>query len=159
VLTGSDIMQHHRTIDTTIGRIVITEQDGSIIRLTWADQPATDQTPLLDEATSQLLAFFAGDLQCFDLPIAYHCTAFQQQVCEAMCDIPYGSTMTYGELAARMETAAQPVGNACGGNPVAIIVPCHRVLGSKDLGGYSGKGGIETKISLLRLEGAIPWLI
>ncbi len=148
-----------RTIDTVVGRVIVSEQDSKIVRLTWADKDEDDRSPLLDEAVLQLEAYFDGRLTTFDLPIGYHCTAFQQSVCEQMCRIPYGTTVTYGELADTMKSAAQPVGNACGGNPIAIIVPCHRVLGSKGVGGYSGRGGVETKIALLKIEDAIPWLI
>ena len=152
-------MRFSLSLDTPVGRIVVTEQDQAIVRLTWTNKAVSDVTPLLNRARDQLVAYFDGDLQSFDLPISYHCSPYQQRVCEAMCAIPYGATVTYGELAKSMQSAAQPIGNACGGNPIAIIVPCHRVLGSKDIGGYSGEGGIETKIELLRLENAIPWLI
>ena len=149
----------NRTIDTAVGKVMLSEQDSAIVRLTWANELEYDQSPLLDEAAAQLNAYFEGKLSTFDLPVAYHCSPFQQRVCEEMCKIPFGSTVTYGELANTLKSAAQPVGNACGGNPIAIIVPCHRVLGSKDIGGYSGQGGVETKIALLKLENAIPWLI
>ncbi len=152
-------MQFQRSLETPVGKMVISEQDGAIVRLTWTEVDAFNDTPLLTETTKQLLAYFAGDLQEFDLPVSYHCSAFQQRACEAMRSIPYGTTVTYGELAESMQSAAQPVGNACGGNPIPIVVPCHRVLGSTGIGGYSGEGGVETKIALLRLENAIPWLI
>lgn len=138
---------------------MISERDEAVSRLTWTNEIALDETLLLLEAEKQLLAYFAGELQQFDLPLSYQCSAFQQRACEAMRSIPYGNTVTYGELADSMHSAAQPVGNACGGNPIAIIVPCHRVLGSSDIGGFSGEGGVETKIALLRIENAIPWLI
>jgi len=148
-----------QTVDTVVGRLLVAEQDSAITRLTWADAMENDQSPLLDEAVAQLNAYFGGELSTFDLPVSYACSAFQKRVCEEMCKIPYGSTVTYGDLARTMKSAAQPVGNACGGNPIAIVVPCHRVLGSKDIGGYSGLGGVETKIALLKIENAIPWLI
>ncbi|MCB1350992.1 MAG: MGMT family protein, partial [Maritimibacter sp.] len=68
-------------------------------------------------------------------------------------------TRTYGEIAADLGASAQAVGNACGANPIPILIPCHRVLGATGLGGYSGAGGIETKVALLRLEGAGGLLI
>lgn len=68
--------------------------------------------------------------------------------------IPYGRTRTYGEVAKDLGTAAQAVGGACGANPIPIIVPCHRILGTGCLGGYSGLGELDTKRKLLRLEGA-----
>lgn len=152
-------MDFSLSFNTPVGRIVVTERDEAIVRLTWTQSVYNDETPLLVSAKSQLTTYFEGQLKSFDLPVAYDCSAFQQRACEAMCKIPYGTTVTYGELAESMQSAAQPVGNACGGNPIAIIIPCHRVLSGKDIGGYSGEGGIETKIALLRLENAIPWLI
>ncbi len=73
---------------------------------------------------------------------------------EALSAIPYGETRTYGDLARALGIPPQASGQACGANPIAILIPCHRVLAADGLGGYSGEGGIETKIALLRLEGA-----
>ena len=76
-----------------------------------------------------------------------------------MLDIPFGITRTYGEIAKDLETFGQPVGQACGANPIPIIIPCHRVLSATGLGGYSGNGGLDTKIALLKLEGGYPFLL
>ena len=76
-----------------------------------------------------------------------------------MGKIHYGETITYGELATRLGSSAQAAGVACGGNPFPLIIPCHRVLAANGIGGYSGEGGIETKITLLKLEGGFPWLL
>ena len=76
-----------------------------------------------------------------------------------MQSIPFGETLTYGEIAKRLGVPAQAVGQACGGNPIPVIIPCHRVLGATSLGGYSGEGGVETKVWLLRHEGAAGLLI
>ena len=73
--------------------------------------------------------------------------------------IPFGETVTYGDIARALGAPAQAVGQACGGNPIAIIIPCHRVLGSGGLGGFSGAGGVETKVALLRHEGGYPFLV
>ena len=73
-----------------------------------------------------------------------------------MCRIPYGTTVTYGQLAHDIGSVARAVGQACGANPIPIIIPCHRVMaGDNRLGGYSGEGGVETKVALLRLEGVL----
>ncbi len=77
----------------------------------------------------------------------------------AMCAIPFGETRTYGDLARALDAPAQAIGQACGGNPVPIIVPCHRILGASGLGGYSAPGGVETKVALLKHEGAASLLI
>ena len=83
----------------------------------------------------------------------------QVQVCEVMQSIPFGETLTYGDIAKRLDVPAQAIGQACGGNPIPVIIPCHRVLGATSLGGYSGEGGVETKVWLLRHEGAAGLLI
>lgn len=124
------------------------------------EAPATPETsPLLDEAAKQLAAYFAGELKTFDLPLAPKGDVFQQSVCAAMMEIPYGETTTYGAIADKLGTYGQPVGNACGKNSIPIIIPCHRVLGADGLGGYSGDGGVERKIELLKLEGGFPYLL
>ena len=148
-------------MDSPVGPLWITACGQNIIRIGWrrAADSAPASTPLLDQAMRQLEAYFAGQRRSFELPLAPAGSAFQQQVHRAMLAIPYGRTATYGELAATINSAAQPVGNACGRNPIPIVIPCHRVLASKNLGGYSGQGGVETKIQLLRLEQAIPNLI
>ena len=135
------------------------QEGDALTRLTWTDVLASDETEVLDAAVGQLEGYFSGELTRFDLPLKYYCSDFQVSACKVMIDIPYGSTITYAEMARRMGTSAQSAGNACGGNPFPIVVPCHRVLATRGLGGYSGEGGIETKISLLKLESAIPWLI
>ena len=104
-------------------------------------------------ACEQLCAYFAGELERFDLPLAPAGTAFQQSVWAALLDIPYGATETYGELARRIgePTASRAVGLANGRNPISIVIPCHRVIGSTGaLTGYGG--GIERKRWLLAHE-------
>ena len=101
-----------------------------------------------------------GDLEEFDLPLRYSGSDLQQAVCAAMMDIPFGDTCTYGEIAKSVGASAQAVGQACGGNAIPVIVPCHRVMGAGGkLVGYSGEGGVETKVKLLRHEGAAGFLI
>ena len=107
----------------------------------------------------QLQAYFAGELKHFDLPLAPRGSSFQQAVYEAMYAIPFGETRTYGELAEQVNGFARAVGQACGSNRIPIIIPCHRVLAANGLGGYSGFGGLETKIKLLQMEDAYPYLL
>jgi methylated-DNA-[protein]-cysteine S-methyltransferase len=110
----------------------------------------------LRRAADQLAEYFAGQRRDFDLPLAPEGTEFQQRVWHRMTKIPYGKTMTYGDLARAIGSAPRAVGGACGRNPIAIILPCHRVIGgSGALTGYSGAGGINTKQFLLELEGAL----
>lgn len=103
---------------------------------------------------AQFEAYFAGRLQRFTLPLAPRGTAFQQAVWQALCDIPYGETRSYGELATTLgkPSASRAVGAANGRNPLSIIIPCHRVIGQNgSLTGYAG--GLEIKKALLQLEG------
>ncbi len=147
------------SIDTQFGLISIVETDGAISRLTWNQPSQGTPTPLLHEAAAQLRAYDQGQLQRFDLPLHVAGSTFQQSVCKAMQAIPFGYTRTYGELARELGHPAQAVGQACGGNPIAIIIPCHRVMGAKGLTGFSAPGGVETKVALLKHEGAGSFLI
>jgi len=146
------------TLDTILGPLSVEEQDGAIVRLCWSPQQ-DGRSALLQEATAQLRAYFAGQLKAFDLPLRVAGSDFQRAVCEAMLAIPFGETRTYGEIAKELGVPPQPVGNACGANPIPVIIPCHRVLGANGLGGFSGQGGVETKVTLLKHEGAAGLLI
>lgn len=145
------------TIQSPFGALTLTEEAGRIARLRWGGQGA-DDTPLLAKAARQLGAYFAGTRQEFDLPVAFR-PGLQGAVMQAMCSIPFGETRTYGDLAASLGAPAQAIGQACGANPVPVIVPCHRILGATGLGGFSAPGGVETKVALLRHEGAASLLI
>ena len=118
-----------------------------------------DDTPVLRQAAAQVGEYFAGERTEFTVPVRLTCSDFQRNVCAAMSAIPFGETRTYGDLADQLGVPAQAIGQACGGNPVPILIPCHRVLGASGLGGYSGDGGIETKVWLLQHEGAAGLLI
>lgn len=142
-----------------IGPLTITSNGSAITALEWRASQAGASTPELNEALAQLRAYFDGRLQVFDLPLCVEASDFQKSVCEAMRAIPFGETLTYGDIAARLSAQAQAVGTACGANPIPVIIPCHRVLGASSLGGYSGQGGVETKVWLLRHEGAAGLLI
>ncbi len=149
-------------VETKLGPLCLVEENGAITRLLWHACPeGADNagSPLLERAKAQLEAYFAGDLDRFDLPLAPAGTEFQQQVYRAMLSIPKGETRTYGDIAGELGVAAQPVGQACGSNPIPVIIPCHRVVASDGLGGFSGCGGVETKILLLQHEGAYSLLL
>ncbi|GAB3233893.1 methylated-DNA--[protein]-cysteine S-methyltransferase [Glycomyces halotolerans] len=114
---------------------------------------AEGSTPLLASAVEQLEAYFAGDLRQFDLPLDPDGTPFQRRVWAALREIPYGVTVSYAHIAARIgnPAAVRAVGLANGANPVAIVVPCHRVIGANGkLTGYAG--GLWRKERLLALE-------
>ncbi len=144
---------------TPLGGVGLVEKDGAIAEVYWTDKAETPTTPLLTRAVEQLEAYFAGELKSFDLPLAPAGGRFQQAVCKAMLAIPFGGTRTYGEIAKALDTYGQPVGAACGANSIPIIIPCHRVLSAEGLGGFSARGGVETKIALLKHEGAYPFLL
>jgi methylated-DNA-[protein]-cysteine S-methyltransferase len=119
----------------------------------FAGEPASSDDPLLVEAADQLRAYFAGELREFDLPLAPSGTEFQRRVWDAVSAVPFGATASYAEIAAAIGTtsACRAVGAANGRNPLPVIVPCHRVVGSTGaLTGYGG--GLERKQALLDLE-------
>ena len=121
-----------------------------------APESCEGNVPVLDSARCQLDQYFAGRLQTFDLPLAPSGTDFQKQVWRRLIKIPYGQTSTYAELAKMIgqPTACRAVGAANGRNPLPIVIPCHRVIGSSGkLTGYAG--GLEAKQALLELEGAM----
>lgn len=139
--------------------LTLTEEDGAITRVDW-QEGGVDDTPLLRRARQQVTEYFAGARQTFDLPLRVDGSAFQRAVCAAMLEIPFGETRTYGEIARDLGQSAQAVGRACGHNPIPVLIPCHRVMGADGkLTGYSGQGGVETKVALLRHEGAGGFLI
>ncbi len=149
----------HLTLDTPTGPFTLTEQDGAITGAEW-ETGGADETALLLKARDQLTEYFAGARDAFDLPLRVHGSDFQRAVCAAMSAIPLGETRTYGDIATELGATAQAVGQACGGNPIPVIIPCHRVMGAGGkLTGFSGRGGVETKIWLLRHEKAAGLLI
>lgn len=146
-------------IDTPTGPFEITETDGRITRATWINSTAADKTEVLHRAADQTAAYFAGELTDFDLPLLVKASPFQHQVCARIAAIPFGETTTYGEIAKALNASPQAVGRGCGGNPIPLFIPCHRVLGATTLGGFSGGTGVETKVWLLRHERAGGLLI
>ena len=149
-------IQHTLSLDSPLGPLTIVQEGDVITAVHWGRTPAASPTPLLHEAARQLQDYFAKRRRDFDLPLSPAGAAFEQSVWAAMARIPYGQWRTYGELAAEAGGTAQDVGQACGSNPLPILIPCHRVLAAQGrMGGYSGKGGLKTKQALLVLEGAL----
>lgn len=146
------------TVQTPTGPFTITEEHGQITRAEWSSG-SEDGTPLLQRAAAQITAYFEGQLTNFDLPLNPMGSDLQRRTCRAMSAIPFGATRTYGDLAKSLGAPAQAIGQACGGNPIPLFIPCHRVLAASNLGGFSGRHGIETKIWLLKHEGAASLLI
>jgi methylated-DNA-[protein]-cysteine S-methyltransferase len=144
-------------LHTPIGQIVL-EADGDVLIGLRLPNDAglgrrDEETPVLKEAATQLQEYFAGERTGFDLRMELDGTPFQREVWAELARIPYGETISYGELARRVGRPKGPraVGQANGRNPIAIIVPCHRVLASSGIGGYGG--GLPCKRALLALEG------
>ena len=143
-------------VPSPFGPMHLEERDGALVRLSWGARGGRDETPVLQEARRQLAAYFSKTLTTFYLPLAPPGHAFHRDVWAALCRIPFGQTKTYGDLAFELGAVARAVGQACGANPIAIIVPCHRVTaaGGRD-GGFSGFRGVETKRHLLAHEGVM----
>ena len=142
------------TMASPVGLLTVTEQDNAITALRFGGTGETPpETPLLQEAYRQLTAYFAGTLRKFCLPLAPVGTPFQLAVWQALREIPYGQTRSYGHIAAAIgrPAACRAVGMANHVNPIAIVIPCHRVVGKNGaLTGYAG--GLAAKQALLNLE-------
>ena len=146
-------------LDTPVGRLGIEERGGAIVSLVWDGADEGPRTGLLEVGLAQLAEYFAGERDRFELPLAPAGSDFQRAVWDRMQAIPLGETLTYGDIARALGSPAQPVGQACGANPIPVIIPCHRVVGADGLGGFSGDGGVEMKVRLLRHEGAYSLLL
>ena len=152
-------MRYGKYVDSIIGRLYIVEEDDCLVELGTGMAQAEDclletGTPLLEKTATQLREYFAGVRREFDIPTCGKGTDFQQKVWKALCEIPFGETRTYGQIAAAIgqPKASRAVGGACNKNPIMIVVPCHRVIGANGkLVGFGG--GLALKKCLLRLEG------
>ncbi|MFF3402709.1 methylated-DNA--[protein]-cysteine S-methyltransferase [Streptomyces sp. NPDC002659] len=159
------MIKQHTVVDSPYGPLTLVATDGVLSGLYMPQQRhrpdeetfgEEDPAPFV-EAIRQLEAYFARELTEFDLPMRLHGTDFQQRVWEQLRQIPYGETRTYGELAEALGNAgaSRAVGLANGKNPIGIIVPCHRVIGSTgSLVGYGG--GLDRKQRLLAFESGTP---
>lgn len=152
-------MSERLCVETPVGVLELSSDGEAITSVRWGGA-GQSETPVLREAVRQISAYFEGSLTAFDVPLRVQGSDFQHAVCTAMQGIAYGDTKTYGEIAKDLGCTAQAVGQACGANPIPIIIPCHRVMGANGrLVGFSGAGGVETKVALLRHEGAGGFLI
>ena len=152
-----------KTIDSPVGRLTLVASDRGLAAILWPDDdprrvrlgPLAEDPdhPILAETERQLAAYFAGRLQSFSIPLDFQGTAFQKSVWTALLTIPFGETRSYAEIARQIgrPTAFRAVGAANGRNPISIIAPCHRVIGSTGaLTGFAG--GLATKEHLLGIE-------
>jgi methylated-DNA-[protein]-cysteine S-methyltransferase len=149
-------MTYYDTMDSLLGELLLATDGHALTAVHMDGTPDPGwrrDRGALREPAEQLEAYFAGELRDFDLPLAPQGTPFQREVWSALRGIPYGSTISYGELAAAVGRphAARAVGAANGRNPIAVVVPCHRVIGASGaLTGYGG--GLGRKRLLLDLE-------
>lgn len=154
----------YKTIDSPVGKLKLVASKTSLVAVLWEKEKPNrvrlgeleerETHSVLIKAERQIAEYFAGQRRSFSVPIDIQGTSFQKQVWKALLAIPFGETRTYGDLAKQLGSpqAARAVGAATGKNPISIIVPCHRVVGS------SGKptgfaGGLDAKTGLLELEG------
>ena len=145
-------------LNTPIGTLRLLSNGTQLVRIEFEDQYTADhalavQDTVLARCAGQLQGYFAGQRRCFDLPLAAQGTPFQHTVWQALADIPYGEVRSYGDIALTIgkPTAVRAVGSANGRNPLPIVVPCHRVIGSNGaLTGFAG--GLPAKKLLLQLE-------
>lgn len=147
--------------DSPLGKLHLKSSQSALAAVSFADnaqkvEAIENIAPVLSETIQQLKEYFSGERTQFTLPLAPGGSAFQQRVWDLLQEIPFGQTITYGELSEKLgdPKAVRAVGTANGKNPIPIIIPCHRVIGSnKKLTGYAG--GIERKRWLLQHEGAL----
>ncbi len=149
---------HYVFLESPIGRLRLLSNGSALVRIEFLDRHQADgkehRDPVLAQASRELEAYFAGKRRRFSVPLEAHGTAFQQRVWEALRAIPYGELRSYRDIAERLGNpkAVRAVGAANGRNPIPIIVPCHRVVGSDgQLTGFAG--GLSVKRALLALEG------
>ena len=152
-------MRYLDTLDTPLGTLQIEATERGLCRI-WFPSRSINQGPtpgknrVISLAKQELNAYFAGELTTFSVPLDWQGTRFQESVWQALLAVPYGKTVTYGGVARAIgrPRSSRPVGGAVGKNPLPIIVPCHRVIGSDgSLTGFTG--GLDIKIRLLELEG------
>ena len=154
----------YKLFDSPVGELKLVASEKRLVAILWPDDNparvrlnsliADTENPILLEAERQLRAYFAGNLKEFTLPLDPHGTAFQKRVWDALLTIPLGETRSYAQIARQIgtPTAYRAVGAANGRNPLSIVAPCHRVIGTNGaLTGFAG--GLATKQKLLALEG------
>ncbi|MBI5919897.1 MAG: methylated-DNA--[protein]-cysteine S-methyltransferase [Nitrosomonadales bacterium] len=152
-------MSHQAKLPTAFGVLGIHCSEVALTGIEFLPATAAPQSPvhtLAESVCAQLEAWFADPDFRFDLPLALHGTAHQLKVWHALASIPRGQVLSYGELARRLNSAPRAIGQACGHNPLPIIIPCHRVVGRAGLGGFMQQGAgttLEIKRWLLRHEG------
>ena len=146
----------HIAFPTPFGDLSLFEEKGAIVASEWGRASHGRATPSLDRARRQFDQYFEGKRRRFTIPIAPPGTPYQLRVWDAIIHIPYGETRSYGEIAHATDSGPRAVGTACRECPIAILIPCHRVIGAGGrIGGWSSITGLDGKRALLALEGAL----
>ncbi len=140
------------SLHSPIGDLTVSEDDGAIVAVDWGWGRDQTETPLLTRARAQLHAYFHDNAVAFDLAMAPEGTDYQKRVWAALCRIPLGQTRTYADIARDVGGGPRSVGGANRANRIPILIPCHRVVATSGIGGYSGGDGLPTKEYLLALE-------
>ncbi|GBR09311.1 methylated-DNA--[protein]-cysteine S-methyltransferase [Acetobacter oeni] len=144
------------SLHSPLGPLTLSEEDGAIIALDWGWGRDQTETELLVAARAWLHAWFDKPEGAFPFPLKPEGTPYQKKVWEILLQIPTGEVRTYSSIASEAGGSPRSVGQAVGRNPIPILIPCHRVVAARSMGGYSGDGGIDDKIWLLEFEGARP---
>ena len=139
---------------TSLGKIQLASKNKEIVSIQFTTKKVKQcNLALLNKAKKQIEEYIVGQRKLFDIKINPEGTKFQKTVWKKLYTIPYGNTVTYLKLANSLNTSPRAIGNACGNNPLLIVIPCHRVLSiKKKLTGFSALGGIITKKKLLKIE-------
>ena len=142
------------TFNTSIGNIQLVSKNKEIVSIQFTTKKVKQSNlVLLNKAKKQIEEYILGQRKLFDIKINPEGTKFQKTVWKKLYKIPYGKTISYLKLANILNTSPRAIGNACGKNPLLIVIPCHRVLSTKkELTGFSALGGIVTKKKLLKIE-------
>lgn len=142
------------SLHSPLGPLTLTEEDEAIVSLDWGWGRDQTETPLLCKAREWLDQWMDSPQGAFPYKLAPYGTDYQKKVWKALYEIPVGETRTYLDIARQVGGSPRSVGQATGHNPIPILIPCHRIVGRQNLGGYSGDGGLDDKIWLLEFEGA-----
>ncbi len=140
------------SLHSPLGALTLSQEEEGLVALDWGWGCSQQETALLRLARTQLHAYFDHELDAFDLPLAPSGTDFRLKVWDALQRIPFGVTRTYADIASEVGGCARAVGQANRYNPLPILIPCHRVVARTGIGGFTGEGGIDTKLFLLDHE-------
>ena len=151
-------MNFQQSYKSKVGNLIILASEDAITQIKFGNSDSENPSELTKKAASQLQEYFESKRDFFDLPLKPEGTEFQKSVWNELLEIPISKTSSYGQLAAQVgkPKAARAIGGAVGANPIAIVIPCHRVIASNGkITGYTGGEGIKTKQALLDMESAV----